>query len=275
LVGTNSGLLNSDATEYTLNVSSVATIGGTGGWTKASPVALQRFAMAACTMNSRMYVAAGSNTVTCSNDVWSSTGNGTWVQVTAAAAFSVRYYAAMVNATSTLVLVGGYDDRQTLNDVWRSSDGSHWLLFTARAPFAARSCFSMLVFKGSIVIAAGFSGDTGSMNDVWAFTIDAAPFRQCTCVAGYDGANCSTNTQACLSSPCRNGGTCQVTVDSYQCHCATGHQGVNCTTNIDDCTASPCKNGGTCFDGTGSYVCRCITGYVGPNCTVNSDSHTN
>ena len=35
---------------------------------------------------------------------------------------------------------------------------------------------------------------------------------------------------------------------------------------IDECTSSPCQNGGTCIVGINSYNCSCDVGYVGDNC---------
>ena len=35
---------------------------------------------------------------------------------------------------------------------------------------------------------------------------------------------------ACTSSPCRNGGTCVVDINSYTCTCKAGYAGVNCET---------------------------------------------
>ncbi len=32
----------------------------------------------------------------------------------------------------------------------------------------------------------------------------------CECVEGYEGKNCETEIDECLSNPCSNGGTCTV-----------------------------------------------------------------
>jgi hypothetical protein len=34
----------------------------------------------------------------------------------------------------------------------------------------------------------------------------------CSCVAGYEGDRCETNTNECDPNPCENGGNCQVAV---------------------------------------------------------------
>ena len=36
--------------------------------------------------------------------------------------------------------------------------------------------------------------------------------------------------------------------------------------DIDECASIPCKNGGTCVDSINSYNCKCEVGYVGHNC---------
>ena len=36
----------------------------------------------------------------------------------------------------------------------------------------------------------------------------------------------------------------------------------------DDCFKSPCKNGGTCIDTVQSYKCKCAAGFKGANCEI-------
>ena len=36
--------------------------------------------------------------------------------------------------------------------------------------------------------------------------------------------------------------------------------------DIDECLSSPCKNEGTCIDGDDMYTCECLAGYTGDKC---------
>lgn len=73
----------------------------------------------------------------------------------------------------------------------------------------------------------------------------------------------------CLSSPCKNAGTCTAvvrgsTVD-YTCACRLGFTDELCLTPRDNvCLSNPCRNGGTCDLLTLSeYKCRCPPGWSG------------
>ena len=48
--------------------------------------------------------------------------------------------------------------------------------------------------------------------------------------------------------PCKNGATCTNTGEgSYTCQCMDGYSGTNCEIEIDDCKHQPCRNAGTCM----------------------------
>jgi Notch-like protein len=82
------------------------------------------------------------------------------------------------------------------------------------------------------------------------------------CPLGYTGQDCSTVALACLSSPCKNGGSWYALWDGSSCSClficlfsffdsvasgagfaciCAGFSGCRCQHDIDECTSSPCK----------------------------------
>ena len=119
----------------------------------------------------------------------------------------------------------------------------------------------------------------------------------CQCVMGWEGQNCSVETNECINRPCLNGATCNVsykslqlwacscmhrlqpcnrgkcnTVNShkpacdlflqdmlndYNCTCASGFVGLHCETEVDDCLPGPCENNATCIDQVDGYTCVC------------------
>lgn len=96
-------------------------------------------------------------------------------------------------------------------------------------------------------------------------TARLAPAR---CSGAYVGERCQL-PNPCLSSPCKNAGTCTAvvrgsTVD-YTCACRLGFTDELCLTPRDNaCLSNPCRNGGTCDLLTLSeYKCRCPPGWSG------------
>uniref|UniRef100_A0A8C5Z8W8 Neurogenic locus notch homolog protein 1 n=1 Tax=Marmota marmota marmota TaxID=9994 RepID=A0A8C5Z8W8_MARMA len=91
------------------------------------------------------------------------------------------------------------------------------------------------------------------------------------CSGAFVGQRCQ-DPNPCLSSPCKNAGTCRV-VDrggaaDYACICPLGFSGPLCLTPLDNaCLSSPCRNGGTCDLVTlTEYKCRCPPGWSGKSC---------
>ncbi|NWT44837.1 NOTC1 protein, partial [Chroicocephalus maculipennis] len=95
--------------------------------------------------------------------------------------------------------------------------------------------------------------------------------RPSRCSGAYVGERCQL-PNPCLSSPCKNAGTCTPvvrgsTVD-YTCACRLGFTDELCLTPRDNvCLSNPCRNGGTCDLLTLSeYKCRCPPGWSGKTC---------
>ena len=49
----------------------------------------------------------------------------------------------------------------------------------------------------------------------------------------------------------------------WQCTCEDGFEGLNCETNIDECLSNDCKNNATCVDGIAEYSCNCTETWKG------------
>uniref|UniRef100_A0A452SNF0 Neurogenic locus notch homolog protein 1 n=1 Tax=Ursus americanus TaxID=9643 RepID=A0A452SNF0_URSAM len=91
------------------------------------------------------------------------------------------------------------------------------------------------------------------------------------CSGAFVGQRCQA-PNPCLSTPCKNAGTCH-TVDrgglvDYACTCRLGFSGPLCLTPQDNaCLSTPCRNGGTCDLLTlTEYKCRCPPGWSGKTC---------
>ncbi|XP_068081387.1 cubilin [Anabrus simplex] len=83
----------------------------------------------------------------------------------------------------------------------------------------------------------------------------------------------------CSSNPCRNGGTCEDSYDSFICRCPPNWEGTLCDTDVNECarfagTDLGCQNGATCINKPGTYECSCATGWFGIHCTQTSNACT-
>lgn len=113
---------------------------------------------------------------------------------------------------------------------------------------------------------------------------------------GYTGDYCEQDIDECLSSPCKNGGSCQNLENNYECTCMKGFEGqahlhysynllVNhflflfnlrnipiagkdCSIDINECESNPCASGSTCMDRIATYSCICQEGLTGTNCEI-------
>ncbi|CAH3144673.1 unnamed protein product [Porites lobata] len=81
----------------------------------------------------------------------------------------------------------------------------------------------------------------------------------------------SSGVSPCTSIPCKNGGSCLVSVgDSFSCKCAAGFKGHTCEEDIDECAV---RNGGCshdCENTPGSYECVCPDAEL----SLAEDNHT-
>ncbi|XP_051883295.1 serine-rich adhesin for platelets-like [Pristis pectinata] len=77
---------------------------------------------------------------------------------------------------------------------------------------------------------------------------------------------------ACISSPCLNGGTCiNYRNNRRKCLCPPSWQGVNCSKDVDECLSNPCPSRAKCVNNLGSFSCKCHPGYYfekGTRCTL-------
>uniref|UniRef100_A0A5F4W9T3 Neurogenic locus notch homolog protein 1 n=1 Tax=Callithrix jacchus TaxID=9483 RepID=A0A5F4W9T3_CALJA len=93
----------------------------------------------------------------------------------------------------------------------------------------------------------------------------------CVCGGAFVGLRCQ-DSNPCLSTPCKNAGTCHVVdrggMADYVCSCPLGFSGPLCLTPLDNaCLSNPCRNGGTCDLLTlTEYKCRCPPGWSGKLC---------
>ncbi|XP_033624934.1 fibropellin-1-like [Asterias rubens] len=91
----------------------------------------------------------------------------------------------------------------------------------------------------------------------------------CFCDPGYEGDNCTVETDFCRSSPCSQG-TCIPLLNSYRCECDSVFTGKNCESVVDDpCFFSPCDQG-TCNEKSVpsgiTFECTCDPGFAGKHC---------
>ena len=96
----------------------------------------------------------------------------------------------------------------------------------------------------------------------------------CVCELGYTGTNCQHKVDNCVDEPCKNGGTCESTIDGFQCTCRPGFVGTaTCEMEKDECSTGPCDPSGTleCLDLDNRFECKCRDGYEGERCQTNID----
>ncbi|KAL0969025.1 hypothetical protein UPYG_G00221700 [Umbra pygmaea] len=88
----------------------------------------------------------------------------------------------------------------------------------------------------------------------------------CSCEPGFTGTYCHENINDCVTSPCKNGGTCIDGISSFQCICPDGWEGTLCDMDVNECSWNPCKNGGHCVDLLNDFYCQCQDNWKGKTC---------
>ncbi|CAK8692637.1 unnamed protein product [Clavelina lepadiformis] len=71
----------------------------------------------------------------------------------------------------------------------------------------------------------------------------------------------------CNPDSCSGRGTCINQIGRTICECDEGYEGSDCSVQSNPCDLSPCGQKGVCVREKGmNYTCRCLAGYHGKNC---------
>ena len=127
-----------------------------------------------------------------SNQVWWSTDGARWQQATAAAGWSPRIAAALVEFRGRMWLLGGTEnyyfgtDADLKHDVWSSADGRDWTLETAQAGWTPRAYHQAVVLNDRIYVFGGgnYVPTYHAKNDVWS-SADGVSWKQETAAAPW------------------------------------------------------------------------------------------
>jgi Notch-like protein len=138
---------------------------------------------------------------------------------------------------------------------------------------------TIIAVKTTTHVTSGWAGDVCEVNPNDCLAVlepcknggncrDKLGFFICDCPRGFEGDDCSEDTNECLDTPCENGGACIDLPGGFTCSCALGFSGPACLDQTDECLSNPCVNGGLCRDLSSNYTCLCLPGYTGYNCGV-------
>ncbi|KAL5009947.1 hypothetical protein ScPMuIL_012252 [Solemya velum] len=74
----------------------------------------------------------------------------------------------------------------------------------------------------------------------------------------------------CSGNPCKNGGKCVESVDSFTCICPPQWKGSTCEIDVDECSGPhPCAHG-FCTNKPGNFSCTCYYGWAGDTCETSA-----
>lgn len=127
-----------------------------------------------------------------SHQVWSSTDGVAWRQDTAAAGWSPRLAAGLVEFKGRMWILGGSenyyfgDDKSLKNDVWSSADGKEWKLETTDAGWSPRAYHQAAVLGDRLYVFGGgnYVPAYHAKNDVWS-SADGVNWREETAAAPW------------------------------------------------------------------------------------------
>ena len=129
----------------------------------------------AVVFNDEIVMVGGSpRALDCTNDVWTSTDGGSWVELTDSAAFTERQNHKITVFNNRLWLVGGmvpgtYGFCDTaIGDVWYSDDGVTWTLATDSPGFSPRFDHALVAFDNKLWVIGGAENSVTYTNDVWS-----------------------------------------------------------------------------------------------------------
>jgi Notch 1 len=95
----------------------------------------------------------------------------------------------------------------------------------------------------------------------------------CSCSDSFTGNRCEHRKEddnPCGNNPCKNGGHCLNTLNTYVCQCLPSYGGSHCDILLNVCIPNPCLNHGECSQNSSHtdelYQCTCPKEYIGIRC---------
>ncbi|CAG2224155.1 unnamed protein product [Mytilus edulis] len=193
----------------------------------------------------------------------------------------VAYFTRTGNPTYTQEIIT-FQEKETLNDdglfkdsdhklqddqsdkTWQFQDSKDMQISRNRWRFGTVLFISTTVLCLVVTIYFATSSSNKSKNTHGHSSLQQKT-ENITNYKGFTETNGHTTKEdACVSSPCLNGGTCVTAGCSYYCICPKGITGYKCA--VTPCSSAPCLNGGTCTPTGSSFICSCAAEYFGNQC---------